>query len=156
MDPIVNERGEQLRSVLSIAESDLHSVAPVTFSLVIARSEQRFLLIFNRRRKMWELPGGMIDPHESPRQCAERELTEETGQSVVSLRCLGAIELATGVNHADTRSPVEYGALFCGDVTARDAVVENEEVEEISFFTGDSLPPNVSSIDRYLLSLCRQ
>ncbi len=155
MEPIVNERGERLLSVLNIAESDLHSLSPVTFSLVIARSEQRVLLIFNRRRKVWELPGGMIDPHESARQCAERELAEETCQSVLSLRWLGVIELETGVNHRDTRSPVEYGALFCGDVIACDGVVKNEEVEEIGFFDGDSLPLNVSSIDRHLLSLCR-
>jgi 8-oxo-dGTP diphosphatase len=155
MEPIANERGERLLSVLSVAESDLHSLAPVTFSLVIARSEQGFLLIFNRKRKVWELPGGMIDPHETARQCAERELTEETCQSVSSLRWLGLIELATGVEQADTRSPVEYGALFCGDVIAQSAPVNNDEVEAIDFFSEDSLPLNVSSIDRYLLSLWR-
>ncbi|HEX6050117.1 MAG TPA: NUDIX domain-containing protein [Gemmatimonadaceae bacterium] len=155
MEPIVNERGERLLSVLSVAESELYSVAPVTFSLVIARSEQGILLIFNRKRKVWELPGGMIDPHESARVCAERELAEETCHSVSSLRWLGLIELDTGVEHADTRSRVEYGALFCGDVIAQSAVVKNEEVEEMGFFSGDSLPLNVSPIDRYLLSLCR-
>jgi ADP-ribose pyrophosphatase len=32
---------------------------------------------------LWELPGGMIDPGESPERCAARELHEETGHNVL-------------------------------------------------------------------------
>ena len=37
-------------------------------------------MVFNRDPQAWELPGGMLDPGESPREAAFRELEEESGQ----------------------------------------------------------------------------
>ncbi|CAO5185508.1 hypothetical protein FAIPA1_50097 [Frankia sp. AiPs1] len=45
----------------------------------------RLLLVFDRRRQRWELPGGMIDAGETPRQAAIRELREESGYQVDDL-----------------------------------------------------------------------
>ncbi|MCL2365086.1 MAG: NUDIX domain-containing protein, partial [Defluviitaleaceae bacterium] len=41
--------------------------------------EWHWLLARHRDRNTWEIPGGRIEPGESPRDCAQRELYEETG-----------------------------------------------------------------------------
>ena len=41
-------------------------IAVPTFAVVIARSADGVVLVFNRYRKVWELPGGLIDAGESP------------------------------------------------------------------------------------------
>jgi 8-oxo-dGTP diphosphatase len=46
--------------------------------MVVARQGDKTLLVFNRQKRYWELPGGMIDEGETPRACAARELFEET------------------------------------------------------------------------------
>ncbi|MGA1974832.1 MAG: NUDIX hydrolase [Conexivisphaerales archaeon] len=45
---------------------------------------------------IYEVPAGTLEPGEDPAQCASRELLEETGYRVVSLRKLGAIYPAPG------------------------------------------------------------
>ena len=90
--PIENERGERLVSVREMDESSAMTL-PLAFALVIARSEAGCLLVRNRSRGVWELPGGFIDAGESPGRCAARELHEESGQSVVSLRWCAVLEI---------------------------------------------------------------
>jgi 8-oxo-dGTP pyrophosphatase MutT (NUDIX family) len=62
---------------------------PVRAAIVVLRSEGRVLLLqrhpFDRAypdpsgQGLWCLPGGKIDPGETPEQAATRELYEETG-----------------------------------------------------------------------------
>lgn len=45
---------------------------------------------------IWELPAGTIDPGETPRACAKREVTEETGYRVSAVKKLGMIYTTPG------------------------------------------------------------
>ncbi len=49
---------------------------------VFTDAEGRVLLLHVSYKDEWELPGGVVEPHESPRTGAEREVTEEIGLTV--------------------------------------------------------------------------
>ena len=59
-------------------------------TVVLDEAAERMLLIWRHRfiidRWMWELPGGYIDPGEDGRTAAAREVEEETGYRVRSIR----------------------------------------------------------------------
>ncbi len=50
-----------------------------------------FLMVRNTRRGGWEMPGGHVEPGETPEQAVEREFLEESGYriSIVASRDLG-------------------------------------------------------------------
>jgi len=52
----------------------------------VAFTEDKFLMVYNKRRKGWEMPGGHIEPGETPEEAAEREFAEESGYAVTILR----------------------------------------------------------------------
>lgn len=55
----------------------------VTSGAVILRDEHgRFVIEKPNYREHWLLPGGGVDPGEDPRQCAQREVTEELGLDI--------------------------------------------------------------------------
>lgn len=53
---------------------------PVSIKGVVTAG-RHVLLVLNDRDE-WELPGGRLEPGESPEQCAQREIQEETGLTV--------------------------------------------------------------------------
>ena len=60
-----------------VSEAESTRIAVPAFAVVIARSAGGAVLVFNRFRKVWELPGGFIDPGESPVEAARRELSKK-------------------------------------------------------------------------------
>lgn len=63
-------------------------------TLVYAIRDDEVLL--HRRVKapnqgLWVAPGGKLEPHESPTECAEREMREETGLAVADLVLRGVM-----------------------------------------------------------------
>ena len=53
---------------------------PVSIKGVVFRDERAILL--RNERDEWELPGGKLDPDESPFECCEREIREELALQV--------------------------------------------------------------------------
>ena len=73
-----------------VSEAESTRIAVPTFAVVIARSAGGAVLVFNRFRKVWELPGGLIDPGESPGEAVRRELLEEAECTRAGLPLAGA------------------------------------------------------------------
>jgi ADP-ribose pyrophosphatase len=67
--------------------------APDWVNVVPITADDKVILVRQFRFGTWsntlELPGGMVDPHESPAQAAPRELEEETGYRAATVSLLG-------------------------------------------------------------------
>lgn len=87
-----------------------------------------FLMVRNRKRAGWELPGGRAEPGETAVACAEREFLEETGRVWIAPRL---IQRRSG--------PLGEGHVFlCGATPVVRPPLE-AEIMEATFF--GALPP---------------
>jgi 8-oxo-dGTP diphosphatase len=147
--PVRNRHGVVLEAVLDTAEDAIGSLAhPLTHALVVARCQDRFLLIYNRFKQYWELPGGMIDAGETPRACAARELLEETGQAIdpSALSYRGVTRLSF------PRGNCEHGALYAAALPAPRPFVANDEAARMALWDGREDLGDVCEIDEALLA----
>ncbi|HCA85044.1 MAG TPA: NUDIX domain-containing protein [Streptomyces sp.] len=145
-------RGLTLHSFHHVPEETRFDDAVTDFSVVALRHEGRLLMVYERERMTWELPGGGIEPGESPREAAARELGEESGQVAGELRFIGY-----GLFTAGRAQRQMYGALYAGETAAVRPFVPNEEISAIHWRTGtEPLPARVQPVDEYLAALCEQ
>ena len=65
-------------------------------NVVALTAEQRLIVVrqyrFGTERVTTEIPGGVVDPHETPEEAARRELREETGHTAERWTSLGSVE----------------------------------------------------------------
>ena len=124
-------------------ESGAGHLPPPAFAVMIARSRDGAVLVFNRFRQVWELPGGLVDPGESPRQCAERELAEEAGCAARDTEWLGLVEVNDGRPH--------FGAVFRCAVDAVPEHFENVETAGLARWRRGEAPAPLGDTDAALL-----
>ncbi len=152
---VENADGHQLVEVIELPEGELTTLIPLPLALVIARHADKTLLVFNRHKGHWELPGGMIDDGETPRAAAVRELFEETGQ-LCDARSLAFVGAARFRLLAPAPTPTyrrEFGALFTVSISAVAPFVENPEVSAIEWWDSRADIGKVDAIDRWLASV---
>ncbi|WP_158888310.1 NUDIX domain-containing protein [Amycolatopsis anabasis] len=147
----VDETGDVLAAFHAVAEDVACTDAPLPAALVALWHADRLLLVFNRQRRCWELPGGMIDPGETPRQAAIRELREESGLVAENLAFAGYARFALV---APPRT--EYAALYTGRSAPRSGFTPNDEIGAVCWWDGVSpLTGRVSPLDLALARLAR-
>ncbi|MFI8305289.1 NUDIX hydrolase [Streptomyces sp. NPDC085927] len=150
---VVDDRGNALVSFVPGTEGKPPGDAPLPLALVALWHGNRVLMAFNRFRQVWELPGGQIDPGETPRRAAARELSEETGHVPDGrLRFVGFARFTLA---PDQR--VEYGALFTGRAAAVSQVLHvNDEIAAIRWWDRrEPLPGRLQPLDAHLAELSR-
>jgi 8-oxo-dGTP diphosphatase len=150
---VVDDRGNALISFAPGAEGAPPRDAPLPAALVAVWHADSVLMVFDRWRQGWELPGGRVEDGESPRQAAVRELLEESGQKPDGpLRFIG---YAGFVLAPDQRA--EYAALFAGRTTIVRDFQANEEIAAIRWWNlREALPGHVQPLDAYLARLTRE
>jgi 8-oxo-dGTP pyrophosphatase MutT (NUDIX family) len=111
-------------SVPQVPSEESH--IPLTFVLVIAKLNGRYLWQFNPERNQWEIPGGGIEPNEHPDETAVRELFEEATQKVSKLQCKGLFKIQF---KPDKR--LEFGLLYEGELESLAPLVVNSEASHL-------------------------
>ncbi|MDT0443269.1 NUDIX domain-containing protein [Streptomyces johnsoniae] len=126
---------------------------PVGYGLVALWHAGLLLLVHVRDRDCWELPGGRLDPGETPREAAARELAEESGQHVAPERLHFAGFARTWLPDR----PVLRGALFHAEADERAVFEPTPEIAGVHWWNlRDPMPHGrLQTVDAYLAALVR-
>lgn len=149
MSIVTNKNGDIFEQFLEIEEDKLHQLNldfPITHSLVVARNKTGFLLMFNKWKQKWEVPGGILEAGETLRECALREMLEETNQIPTKLHFRGLMKFI--LKNGNT----EYGGLFSAAIDTERPFLENNEANSIIYWDGNQDIGYIDEIDKELLN----
>jgi 8-oxo-dGTP pyrophosphatase MutT (NUDIX family) len=113
---------------------------------IIVRDERGWILLEKRRDcGLWGLPGGRIEPGESVREAAVREVKEETGLDVKITRLLGVYSepenrIVTFLDNGDVVHLIDIlleGIVLSGELCC------SSESNDLQFFDPAALPPDI-------------
>jgi 8-oxo-dGTP diphosphatase len=144
--PLGDRFGNHLLSIRFADEAGLgvvEDLAATPASLVVAVRAGEVLMVLDRRRRQWELPGGMREGGESARRAAGRELAEETRISVTDLSFAALAEFSL-VQPARR----EFAAVYRTILATRPRLFINEEVLDFPWWDPRSpLHSDMSPLD---------
>lgn len=118
-----NKSGWILLEHLNIKEEEIDNYENVTGAFAIVTVDGQFLIGYNNWRQQWEFSGGGIEPGESAREAALRELYEETHQKATELNFKGIFRMQR------PNGELCYQAVFTGVVERLEPFVATAEDE---------------------------
>ena len=148
---MTNTSGDILLAFIPIQQEELLDTAkfaPFTHSLIVLRYEGKTLLVHDIYKNRWEVPGGKIEPGETPHICILRELKEETGQTPTNIQLEGVMQVYT-----KEKNQVVYGALYSGNQDVMRPFIANSETSKIIYWDGFSDIGYIDEIDQKLTEL---
>jgi ADP-ribose pyrophosphatase YjhB (NUDIX family) len=111
---------------------------------IVTKDEGRSLLLTKRKDvPVWVLPGGGVEPDESPEKAAWREVLEETGITVKIIRCSGHY---FPINRLSHETYVYEATAIHGELKLSD------ETSEIAYFPLNALPKALFLVHRDWIS----
>jgi 8-oxo-dGTP diphosphatase len=129
-----------------VTEEKLEDFGPLSGSFAVIKCEGKFLMGFNSLRRQWELPAGKRETGETPKECAIRELYEETGQTVKELSLFGLVTSKHVGNGSFKRNPVYFS-----EVVQLQPFVENAETTLIMLWDMEEQIGRVDALDLKIL-----
>jgi len=105
--------------------------AKLTYSVISAKFESKWIFVRHQDRSTWEISGGHIEHGETSLEAARRELFEETGALKFNIDCVATYSV---VKDGETG----WGRLYIADVSELGPIPDISEIAEISF--SDHLP----------------
>ena len=133
----------------------LDSVMPVKrliSHVVMTDRAGRILLCQTTFKKDWELPGGIVEPGESPVLAARREVAEEIGIDIAPGRLLAMDWLPPYLGWSDAIEVLYDGGEYDADLTSR-LVCDPREIKRAEWFSVDEVASVVSPLNARRLPL---
>jgi len=118
-----NKSGWVLLEHLNIKEEEISNYDNVTGAFAIVTVGGKYLIGYNKWRQQWEFCGGGIEPGETAREAAIRELMEETHQKAENLIFKGISRMQR------PNGELCYQAVFTGKLEQLEPFVETDEDE---------------------------
>lgn len=100
---------------------------------IITDGAGRVLLGLRQDSDLWNLPGGGLEPNETPWECVTREIKEETG-------ILSRPRTLFGVYSKPQESDIVF-LFICKKIGGKLEV--SSEAKELGYFSLDTLPENI-------------
>lgn len=110
---------------------------PAGAAMVLENSRGELLVVKASYKRYWSLPGGVVDPGESPKQAALREVRQEVGLSIDAdaAEFVGAVYRSSDIR--DTYQFI-FGARIEQDLV-ESIVLQASEIEEYRFVTKEQV-----------------
>ena len=111
----------------------------LTFAVIIAKTDGKWVFCKHKERDTYEVPGGHREIGETIFEAAKRELREETGAIDFDIKpvCAYSVKGKTKVNKSD--DDISYGMLYVADIFSFEKELHSE-IEKI--IITDSLVDN--------------
>lgn len=119
----------------------IHYANPVPAVGGIIQRDRAICLVrraFEPRKGYWSLPAGFMEYDESPRECAEREVSEETG---LSTRAGDVLGVYSGFD--DPRQHAVLIVYWMDESVYRDPTA-GDDAEEVVFFRPEDMPTEIA------------
>ena len=125
---------------------------------LVSDERRALLLIRHSNDGRWNVPGGCVEPDESPEDAVRREIGEETGLDVVPTRLVGVFGGPRFHLRYANGDEVSYvTAAFECRVVGGTASPDGEEAIELGFFTAAQIGDlDMSPFGRALLDAVRR
>lgn len=149
MTVIINKNGYVFLECISLNEHELKNYSPLAGSYALARFNSKYLICFNTLRKQWEIPAGGRDDSETAKECAIRELFEETGQAVKDMEFKGLLKV---------RKPdgtMKYNPIFYVELDNVEPFNKNDETDQILFWNFIDNIGYIDEVDEAVLRWCK-
>lgn len=139
---MLKNNGFEFLEFINIKETSIKQYHPLAGSFAVLKCDGKYLLCYNTLRRQWELPSGGRESNETPKECAIRELYEETGQFVTNLDFKGLLKLKNTSN-----GNIKYNPIYFTTIEKLQPFQENEETSEIRLWDLNEEIGFIDSVD---------
>jgi 8-oxo-dGTP diphosphatase len=110
----------------------------LTYSVISARFEGKWIFVRHHKRTTFEIAGGHIEEGETSHEAACRELMEETGAVLFTIECISTYSV-------EKDEETGWGRLYVADVSELGPIPDISEIAEVVLL--DKIPENPTHPD---------
>jgi 8-oxo-dGTP diphosphatase len=138
--------GLEFLEFIYTTEEELYNYQPLAGSFAVIKCINKYLMCYNVWRKQWELPAGRREEDETPKECAIRELYEETGQKILDLEFKGLLKSKKTIN-----GEIKFNPVYFAKTEEIQPFKENEEISKIKLWDLKEEIGYIDSVDIRIL-----
>lgn len=120
-------------TTVNFFEPEYIPICSLTYSVICARYDEKWIYVRHHLRSTYEIPGGHIEPGETADEAAVRELMEETGALKFAIHRVATYSVIVD-------DLTGWGRLYFAKILEIGPVPDISEIAEIMF--SDTFPEN--------------